>query len=190
MAILYADDIQHAKTSDARQKVIVDGEEAKVLKENIKTFIEESVNVLVGDSWDLLRTRLNACCDVLTIREQTATNLVTAIDTANQILETYMDGDSKLDDATLPDLEAELGTAKRQLAILKEGTIVHNSKTGKEEKVYDTMAIENTEKQIKELEKMIEKLERLKPTDASAYGVLTACDLSSYQTAVNNLDNA
>lgn len=190
MTKLYLDDIQHAKTSDARQKVVIDGEEAATLRNAIKSFVEESTSVLVGDSWDLLRTRLNACCDVLTIREQTAINLVTAIDTANQILETYMDGDTFLDDDEIPALEAALAEAKAQLEKLEEGTKVYNSKTKQYDVTYDTAAIEATKAQIAKLSKMIEKLKRLKPTDASAYGALTACDLGSYQTAVNNLNNA
>lgn len=190
MTKLYSSDIALAKASDARQKVIDDAEDAEKLKEKIQTFIEESQsnNKLIGDTWDLLRQRLTTCCEALEKRKQASISLVAAIDNANLILENYMAGYDSLDDSELPSLRAELTNAKNELARLERGTIPVYDKDGNIVSYSrDEAAIASTKAQIAKLEKLIKKLEELKPTDNSALAVLNSFDLSTYQNAVNNL---
>lgn len=86
----------------------------------IDSFADDSVNVLIGDTWDAIRSNLNNYMDCA----KASSDLNKLINEVNkeclQMIQKFLGSDSELNTADLPKFEAQRDSIKQQMEALKE----------------------------------------------------------------------
>ena len=152
------------------------------LKLAINSFITGTTSTLKGPAYDAARAKIETYISVLDTRANLASTLASAISSATTTMSNYMEGYSELDDAKLPEIEAEINSIK---ASIDQLFLSSNNSTGKDTQDYGSL-IASYEAQLEELEKLRDKLSGLAGADASAYGQInsTNSNIASYSSGI------
>lgn len=178
-------------SANNNQNVIASvGSSAASLSEKTIYFTNGSTNNLDGKANTLLLNKLNEYSTLFNNINQLSANLIQSIISANNLLLTYMDGYSELDDSKIGEIRNELVIAKDRLAYLKQYTQVQNGfdeyGNTKYIKVRNGTDAEigRIEESIYELKKLLNKLEGLAGADSNAYYII-----ENYEIMINKLKN-
>ena len=201
MASLYLDELTAAASSSTFNLLSNDSSDSKSSASNIEGFISGSGSILQGEQWDKVRSKMGVYQSALAARANCANNLGKAINDALKLLTDYMGDDAMLDTAQLPEFTAERNACIEQIATLKsmmnEMETVNWYENGRwystTRHKYDVAAIQgyinNAEAVLKELNRIIKKLEGLDEIYAQAEAMLEAAyqDVLAFQQMVSSI---
>ncbi len=145
----------------------------------INNFISGSQGVLSGPGYDAVRAKMGVYADALNKQKTICDNLSNNVRAANNIMITFMDGYSYLDNSLIPDIENSIEDIKSFIGWLESYTTVTTTdpatgKTTTTQKRNGTDAeIAEWKGILAELERKLEKLKQLDPTDSSAFALLS-----------------
>ena len=179
MPKIYKSDIETV-TAFTNTSLGNEASDATQLINKINSFIQESANVLSGEGWDKERMVLSQYVTLLEERISVSDSLINAITSANEMMASYMESDEVIDDAKLEELYKSLANNQN----LINQYIADSKSTG----VNNDNLINNYYDVIDRLNLQVDRLERLVPTDNSAYAKLQGIDgeLSNYESNVSN----
>lgn len=158
-----------------------EGTESDGIIDSISQLIDDiDAGNLSGPGYDSVKARLGDYVLLFKERKQKASELEGAIVSALGMMKDYMAEDDYLDDSELENLKSSL----RSIEILHQ-QVLSNEELTQEMKI---MAW-GYQDEMDKIRKKIAKLEKLQPTDSSAFGNIAAAqgNMGDYQTKVNNM---
>ena len=133
----------------------------------INDFINGAKGVLSGPDWEKELAALEQYVPILQKRQELADSIIAASSAANGVMSAYVGGEAEIDDAKLEELYREQANINNTISSIKKN---NDSKINSEiNGLYGTLS---------EIEAKIKKLEKLVPTDASAYSNYQNLDAS------------
>ncbi len=184
MAKVYLDEIEAALASTTCSSLKTDSSESKDIHSSLHSFISARFR-LRGEQWDKVRTKLQTYDEALQQRMELATKLEEAITKALQILKDYLGEDMMLDTAQLGEYQKQrticqnsIDTLNHMLTETEEYSYTGaDGKTYTETRLkYDSAAIRSqiaeAEATLKELDRIIKKIEGLDEVYAKAEAIL------------------
>ena len=150
----------YSKSELTRAKVCLevmrsDIQDAADLSNTIKTFCDQSVSKLKGDSWDLIRGNLNDYIDILALRKTVANELISAIESANNNMLLALGDYSEIDTGHLEEQQALYNQCKSSIDSLNKST----NNTDNDLQYYQNM--------LNEVSKMINQINEVKRVEQS-----------------------
>ena len=194
MTVIYNSDLSSANSSVMVSELDKAVNTSKELISTIGDFQTSSKGVLVGGGYDAVRAKLSLYSDALTKQQTICSNLSNNLKAANNIMINYMEGYAMLDDAYITDIKNSIEDITTFLNWLKgSSTVTKTDSTGK--KTTETVRngsdaeIESWTNILNEFNHKLELLEKLKPTDDSAFSLLgdTKADVLAYASALAEL---
>ena len=199
MAKVYLDEIEAALASTTCSSLTTDSAEGKDVHSTIDSFINAKFK-LRGDQWDKVRTKLQTYDEALKQRMELATKLADAIKEALSILKDYLGEDMMLDTEQLPEYQKQRTICQNSidtLRVMLTETETY-SYTGSDGKTYtgtrlkyDTATVQaqitEAEETLKELDRIIKKIEGLDEVYAKAEGILKEAfsGIDSFKSSVS-----
>lgn len=182
--ILLSSDLNNGTISKLTSALEKDIEDCTSLNGALDSFIASigKKESLSGASYDAIKAKLESYKTIVTQRQKAAKELITAINSAVQKMKTYIDGYTKLDDSELETTRQNYKNAITEIANIKN-TMDEVLTTEQKSR------ISYLEQEARTLNKLIDKLENLAPTDASAYSTITGAEASvnSLSSNVNGM---
>lgn len=179
MTKVYSSDLAQANSSAMITQLESTANSSAEASSKISSFISGSQSILMGKGYDAMRAKMSVYLDALNKSKTLCDNLSNNIRAANNIMLTFMEGYSFLDNSLIPDIENSIEDIKSFIGWLESYTTTTTTDpaTGKT----TTSQVRNgTDAEIThwkgilaELEKKLEKLKQLDPTDSSAFALLT-----------------
>ena len=195
MAVVYSSDLSNANSSASVKSLDSLAAASSKMSTQIEGFISASKEYLKGGGYDAVRSKLNVYADALGKQAKLCDILVGNTKSANNTFLNYMEGYTKLDDTELEKAKRELSNAYAMLSWLKSTSKVWvldkktNEKTQKNRRNGTDSQIESYEEIIKELDKLVKKLDGLSAADTSAFSILSGsgADVDTYYNCANGL---
>ena len=179
MTVVYSADLSAANSSAMITQLESTANAASGAASKISGFVNGSQSVLMGKGYDAVRNKLSVYLDALNKAKTICDNLSNNLRAANNIMIGFMEGYSFLDNSRIPDIENSIEDIKSFMGWLNSYTTTTTTdpKTGE---LTTTQVRNGTDAEIshwgdilKELEKKLEKLKQLDPTDSSAFALLS-----------------
>ncbi len=201
MPKVYLDEIDAALNSTTFDTLSTDSQESKSLEESLSSYINTSHRKLKGDQWNKSREKMKLYSDALKTRMELAQKLGEAIKEALTLLKDYLGEDAMLDTSQYQDYlnkrtECENSIkelqAKRNEMVAVTTTVNGVTQTHYEH-AYDVGAIDSYIQQatevLKELNRIIEKLEGLEEVYNKAMAILEEAfaGLTPFQNSVASI---
>ena len=201
MAKVYLDEIDALLGSNTTDSLTTDSTEATSVNQAITDFISGSSAQLIGTSWDKYRSELETINAALQTRIAIANKLAAAIKEALQLLKDYLGDDlmldtSKLDEYKQAKKNCEDSIAKLNGMLSATTTASYTDSEGKTQTktvaLYDASEIRaqiaSAEETLKELDRLITKIEGFEPVYQKAEAILQAAfgDLPGFKEQVNS----
>jgi len=202
MAKVYYDELNAAMNSDIFDRLATDQQETQSLKEVISNFIQYSTASLTGEVYDKYRTQLQTFNQVLDQRISLDENMSSSIKEALQLLINYMDGDLYLDTSKLNDYTYNrdicINSINKLYSMLNEMyEIRYVGSDGRTHvsysPVYDSNEVKaqiaKAEETLKELDRIITKVQGLDAVYAQAEAILNSAfaGISPFGSAVTGI---
>jgi hypothetical protein len=130
----------------------------------LNDFIYNSGDTLKGGGYDAVRAKFSFYVDAISKQKMICDNLTNNVKAANNIMLTFMDGYSFLDDSKINDIEYSIEDIKSFLGWLESSS--GSGKNGTAEEISKWNGI------LADLEKKLQKLKSLSPTDKSSFALL------------------
>ena len=173
----------------------------KEVMAKIDEFVADSTDVLVGEGYNNIRGRLLQYYNALRNQSDLCNTLAEGIISCDSSMSEFMEDYSELDDELLPELESNLAQIKSHLAWLESYTTQEffDEKAGEMKTIQKRNGTDSEIASFQgimlELEKKINKLRALAPTDASIYGRISdlETDIDSHillLASINLLENS
>lgn len=182
-------DLDAANSSANITNLTKDKEDAQAVMNAINDFNSSSKEVLVGDSFDAIRTQLNNYAILMQERINVADALLTAIKSANDSLANYMDGESKLDTDDYDDFKSIYDKALSDIDSLtaRINGYDEDKETTSLESLKSSLA--TAEATAKKYKRLLDLLEGLPGADSSAYGTLSSgsAEADSFKSSVGEI---
>lgn len=185
MAKVYLDEIDAYLQSGTVDTLTVDSQEATSVQEAITSFVGTSKAQLAGQSWDDYRTKLESISEALQARIALAKKLGEAIQKALQLLKDYLGDDLYLDSDKLDVYKQQKQNCENSIAKLNgmlsaTTQVEYKDESGqtrtKSVALYDAgeirAQIATAEETLKELDRLITKIEGLDAVYAQAEAIL------------------
>ena len=187
MSKVYLDEISAALSSSTFSTLSQDNKDSGTVNTSINTFIDDSGTKLKGEQWDKVWTKLGVYQAALEERATVAQTLSDAISKALNLIKDYMDPYKMLDSSKIGEYRQQRQVCVDSIASLKsmlsetvtvsykktDGTTGYTTKPA-----YDNSYIQSqiylAEATLKELDKLIEKVEGLDAVYQEAEGILKA----------------
>lgn len=178
--ILLSSDLSNGSISKITSALEKDIEDCTALNGALDSFIgaigkKESLS---GASYDAVKGKLESYKSIVTQRQQAAQTLSSAIKSSVQTMKSYINGYTKLDDSELDTIRQNYNNALAEINNIKntaEKVLTPEQKS----------RISYLDNEADKLAKLIDKLENLAPTDASAYASITGAESSINGLASN-----
>lgn len=193
MAMVLSGDLSGSAISSAVALLETEVADTTNLINAINSFIEDSTTTLKGKSYDAARQKLGLYLADIKSRQSIATELATAISEGAASMAGYMEGYSKLDDAEIDEIEAEIRSLESKISGARQTIYNINQSNENSENLvsvsYYTQQISTWESAIEELKKELDKLVNLEAADSSAFsGVSGACEsIVKYSASVEGI---
>ena len=193
MAMVLSGDLSGSAISSAVALLEAEVADTTNLIKAINSFIEDSTTTLKGKSYDAARQKLGLYLADIKSRQSIATELATAISEGAASMAGYMEGYSKLDDAEIDEIEAEIRSLESKISGARQTIYNINQSNENSENLvsvsYYTQQISTWESAIEELKKELDKLVNLEAADSSAFsGVSGACEsIVKYSASVEGI---
>lgn len=193
MAMVLSGDLSGSAISSAVALLEAEVADTTNLINAINSFIEDSTTTLKGKSYDAARQKLGLYLADIKSRQSIATELATAISEGAASMAGYMEGYSKLDDAEIDEIEAEIRSLESKISGARQTIYNINQSNENSENLvsvsYYTQQISTWESAIDELKKELDKLVNLEAADSSAFsGVSGACEsIVKYSASVEGI---
>ncbi len=189
MTLLLKSDLGSANQSKLIKTLTNDIDDTDKLIGAIQSFIDSSTNVLIGESFNAVRSHMQVYIDLLSKRKSLAQDMIESIKVANDHMTNYMEDESRLNTS-----EKELVRNKMNSYYSSAEAYDYRYKhyDSSKERVTKTSllnmyydAVNNAKKQ----EKLLKLLENLDAEDASTHASLvsTEDDISSFKTNVGGI---
>ncbi len=185
MTKLYLDELDAALGGTTCSTLTQDSTDSKSVDDIIKSFCEKSDGKLSGEQWNKVRGKLTQYQAALGARAEVANKLSEAIQKALKLLKDYMGSDNMLDTSKLDDYKAERQRCKECIASLnsmlnetvaKKVQNADGSYSTTYVSAYDSSVINAqiaaAEDTLKELDRIIEKIEGLDAVYKEAEGMM------------------
>ncbi len=178
-----------------------DNGESTKLKDSISAFTSDK-DKLKGEQWDKVKKKINEFQPLLEERGKVAEKLIEAIQSAIGVLKEYLGDDQMLDTSQLEDFKAEKKKVEDTIASLKAKlleTVTEEVSDGKGGTTTVTKPKYNAddineqiaaaEDTLKELERIIKKIEGLDEVYNKAMGIMdeAAAEIATFQSNVDNV---
>ncbi len=149
---------------------------------NMRDFIYNSSNQLKGAGYDAVRAKLSVYVDAISKQAQICDNLSNNVIAANNVMLTFMDGYTYLDNSYIQDIENSIADVKSFLGWLTSYS-KDNTKNGTDAEIAKWDGIRA------DLEKKLEKLKKLDSTDSSSFAMLddVSEDMMNFAKAIYEL---
>lgn len=164
MTKLRSVDLSQANSSSMIQQLKATSASGTELLSKLNSFIYESPSVLQGKGYDAVRAKFKLYADIVRKQNQICENLTNNVITANNIMITFMDGYSLLDDKNITDIENSISDVKSFLGWLQSTS--NNVRNGSDAEIAEWNGI------LADLEKKLTKLKELSPTDKKSFSLL------------------
>lgn len=193
MAMVLSGDLSGSAISSAVALLEAEVADTTNLINAINSFIEDSTTTLKGKSYDAARQKLGLYLADIKSRQSIATELATAISEGAASMAGYMEGYSKLDDAEIDEIEAEIRSLESKISGARQTIYNINQSNENSENLvsvsYYRQQISTWESAIEELKKELDKLVNLEAADSSAFsGVSGACEsIVKYSASVEGI---
>ena len=193
MAMVLSGDLSGSAISSAVALLEAEVADTTNLINAINSFIEDSTTTLKGKSYDAARQKLGVYIADIKSRQSIATELATAISEGAASMAGYMEGYSKLDDAEIDEIEAEIRSLESKISGARQTIYNINQSNENSENLvsvsYYRQQISTWESAIEELKKELDKLVNLEAADSSAFsGVSGACEsIVKYSASVEGI---
>lgn len=188
MAKLYSSDLESTSSlaNSIESQELSDIARAKA---SINNFISDAKRGtgIRGPAWEAALNKLATYNNILEQRERAVQALKSAITSANNTMQAYLNGESFADDSKLDELNAEAESLQSQIAEYR-GKIAQLLKGKDENRNFYESQINNLESQLNEIMIKIDWLERLVPTSnaaASSYADARSI-ISALESSINN----
>ncbi len=194
MAKIYLDEINSAlgfSTFDTLEKDVKDSGSTGTA---VDSYITDSTEKLTGEQWDKTRDKMGIYKSALGKRGEIAGALSSAIKEALQILKDYLGTDEMLDSEKLPELKEQKQVCENSISTLED--MLSQTKVddkGNTVHVYDTEEVRAqlalARETLKEIERLIEKIEGLDEVYNKALGILEGAyqQVVEYATQVSGI---
>ena len=193
MAMVLSGDLSGSAISSAVALLEAEVADTTNLINAINSFIEDSTTTLKGKSYDAARQKLGLYLADIKSRQSIATELATAISEGAASMAGYMEGYSKLDDAEIDEIEAEIRSLESKISGARQTIYNINQSNENSENLVSVsfyrQQISTWESAIEELNKDLDKLVNLEAADSSAFsGVSGACEsIVKYSASVEGI---
>lgn len=182
-------DLDAANDSANITNLMKDKEDAQAVMNAIHDFNSTSKEVLVGDSFDAIRTQLNNYAIMMQERINTADSLITAIKSANDSLINYMDEEPKLNTDDYDEFKNLYDKALSEINSLTAR--INNYDSDKETSSLASLknSLTTAEVAAKKYKRLLELLDGLSNADNSAYEILNSelSELDSFKKSVGEI---
>lgn len=194
MTKVYSSDLTAANSSAMISQLDSTANSSSEAASKINSFISGSQNILMGQGYDAVRTKLGVYADALNKQQIICNNLSNNVRAANNVMLTFMEGYTFLDNAYIKDIENSIEDIESFLSWLESysnvtttdangNTTTTSVRNGSDAEIAKWRGIKV------ELEHKLEKLKQLDPTDQSAFALLDAVtsDIRSFAKALSEL---
>ncbi len=183
MTKVYSADLTKANASEMTAQLQQTSNSSAQVLSQLNSFINGSKSVLTGDGYDAVRAKLSVYADAVSKQKQICDNLLNNVKAANNIMITFMEGYTYLDDSLIPDIERSIADVRSYIAYLETYDEKKQSTIGSAAEIAHWKAI------LADLEKKLAKLKQLAPTDASSFALLdeVAADMMNFAQAIYEL---
>lgn len=155
MAKLYLDEIEAALSFNGLENLKTDVDDSKKLSASLSEFVSTSSSKLTGEQWDAVRGKVTEYNDVSEIRNSAANYLYNSIKEGLTLLKNYLGEDQMLDSSQLNECLSKKRQCENTIASLR-------SKLSTEANTSSIRSqINSAEETLKELNRLIKKLEGL-----------------------------
>ena len=185
MTKIYLDEINSALSFSTFDTLEQDAKDSDGVSNAIESYVYQSGGKLQGEQWDKTRTKMGVYQEALGKRGEIAGVLSAAIKEALELLKDYLGTDEMLDSSKLPELKDAKSTCENSISTLED--MLKQTKTdanGNTVPVYNSDEVNAqlalARETLKEIERLIEKIEGLDEVYNKAVGILEA----AYQQVV------
>lgn len=182
-------DLDAANDSANITNLMKDKEDAQAVMDAIRDFNSTSKDVLVGDSFDAVRTQLNNYAILMQERINTADSLITAFKSANDSLINYMDEEPRLNTDDYDEFKGLYDKALSEINSLTSR--INNYDSDKEVASLESLknSLATAEVTAKKYKRLLELLDGLPSADNSAYETLDSelSELDSFKKSVGEI---
>ena len=200
MPKVYLDEIEAVLGSGTCSSLSTDATESKSINDSLTSYINTSQSTLKGEQWDKSRAKMETFNAALQTRMELAEKLGSAIQQALSLLKDYLGEDAMLDTDQLPEYQQkrqECQACIEKLNAMLTRTVTHTDANGQpyttQELVYDTAAVQAqinlANETLKELDRIIQKIEGLEAVYNQALGILEGAfaELTPFQNQVTSI---
>ena len=189
MALLLQSDLSSANSSKMISLLTSDMEDSKKLIASLEDFSSSSTSVLVGASFDAVRSHLQGYIDALNTRVKVAESLISSLKAANDAMSDYMDGEAKLDSSELETLQNEANHYKSQAQSYFSRIDNYDSEKESMSKqaLYD--AYYGAREEQRRREKIIKLINDLEAQDSATFATLSSVtdEISQFSDSVGGI---
>lgn len=184
MPKVYLSEINAALSSNIIPALEADSQECGSCEAAITAYINESPSKLKGDMWNKTREKMGIYNTALKSRVELASSLAEAIKQALTLLQEYLGEDQMLDTAQLPEYRKQ-----RQICL----DAIEQLTAYAQDPKYDGAAIQaqiaQANEVLKELDRIIAKIEGLEPVYNEAMQILQEAfaKISPFESAVKDI---
>lgn len=189
MTLLLKSDLSSANSSKAISTLRTDMDDTQKMISAIEDFISSSDSVLVGASFDTIRSHMQKYVDALNKRVKVDESLVNALIKANTTMINYMDGESKLDTSEREAYQSEAESYRSKASGYLDRINSYNSETETVSRNDLFTMYYEAVGEAKKREKIVKLLDELDATDSATYSSLnsTIDEVSSFSTEVGSI---
>jgi len=155
MAKLYLDEIEAALSFSGLENLKTDIDDSKKLSTSLSEFISTSSSKLTGEQWEAVRGKVTEYNNVSEARNSAATSLYDAIKEGLTLLKNYLGEDQMLDSSQLNECISKKKQCENTISSLKAKLSTETNTSSIRSQ------INSAEETLKELNRLIKKLEGL-----------------------------
>ena len=155
MAKLYLDEIEAALSFSGLENLKTDIDDYKKLSTSLSEFISTSSSKLTGEQWEAVRGKVTEYNNVSEARNSAATSLYDAIKEGLTLLKNYLGEDQMLDSSQLNECISKKKQCENTISSLKAKLSTETNTSSIRSQ------INSAEETLKELNRLIKKLEGL-----------------------------
>lgn len=183
MTKVYSADLSNANSSSMITQLEETSSSSSTVLSQLNSFIGESSSILMGNGYDAVRSKLSVYADAINKQKTICDNLSNNVKAANNVMLTFMDGYSYLDDAYIQDIEYSIEDVKSFLSWLRSYSEEKKARNGTDAEIAHWEGIQA------ELERKLDKLRKLDPTDKSSFAMLDTVseDMMNFAQAIYEL---